>query len=284
MSEATKGWVTEATDATFETAVVDRSFERPVVVDFWASWCGPCRTLGPLLEELAGKSAGAFILAKVNVDENQAVAQAFAIQGIPAVKAIRNGKLVDEFTGVLPEPEVRAFIARLLPTEADELARRAAVAATPDEAERLFHEALSSDVNHPAARLGLAHIVLDRDREQGMAELEKVLPGTPERQEADRLAASIRMADEGGAAEADLAARVESNPADLDARLNLGRALAASGRYQPSLEHLLEVVRRDRRYEDDAARKAMLDVFELLGAEDPLTDRFRSELGRLLFA
>lgn len=283
MSDETQQPVLDVTDATFEADVIRRSFDVPVVVDFWAPWCGPCRTLGPLLERLAAESAGGFVLAKVNVDENPAVAQALGIQGIPAVKAIRDGRLVDEFVGALPEPQVRAFLTRLLPTPADRLASQAA-AATPEEAESLYRQALAEDVNHPSARLGLARIVLERDREEGLRELDKVLAGTPERQEADRLAASVRMADAGPGGEAELTARVEADPADLDARLELGRALAASGRYEPALEHLLEVVRRNRHYQEDAARRAMLDVFEVLGVDHPLTDRFRGELARVLFA
>lgn len=274
----------DVTDETFESAIVERSFEVPVVVDFWAPWCGPCRTLGPVLERLATEHAGELLLAKVNVDENPAVSGAFGIQGIPAVKVIRDGKLVDEFTGALPEPEVRAFLARFLPTPADRLVEQAGGAAGPEGAEELYRQALEIDVNHPKARLELARIVLARDRATGLAELERVLPGTPERQEADRIAASIRMDEEGGGSEAELVARVEADPGDLRARLDLGKALAANRRYEPALEHFLEVVRRDRHYDDEAARRAMLDVFEILGAGDPLTERFRGELAQVLFS
>jgi putative thioredoxin len=280
-------WVREVTDATFEREVLEQSKSVPVVVDFWAPWCGPCRVLGPLLERLAEEFQGEFVLAKVDVDENPAVASAFGIRSIPAVKAFRDGEIVAEFVGAAPESTVRAFLERVLPSEADRLAERGAEAEARgdlEEAERLYRQALASDVNHPRARLGLGRSLLGRDDAAALAELERVLEGTPERAEADRLAARLRLGRGGADGGEDLERRVASDPTDLEARLLLARQLAARQDYEGALRHFLEIVRRDRDYADQAARRGMLDIFEVLGPDHPLTQRFRDDLAKVLFS
>jgi len=244
--------VVDVGDRDFEREVLERSRAVPVVVDFWAPWCGPCRTLGPVLEQLAREHAGAFVLAKVNVDEAPAVSQAFRIQSIPAVKGFRDGTLVAEFVGAQPEAAVRRFLDAVLPTAADRLARDGEACAAGRDAEAL-----------PL--------------------LERISPTGPAAREAERLAAEIRMRAGATGDEAPLRARVTAAGTDLDARLQLGRLLAARQKYEDALAALLEVVRRDPRFADDAARKAMLDVFEVLGPEHPLTTQYRSELARALF-
>ncbi|MGH7898869.1 MAG: tetratricopeptide repeat protein, partial [Candidatus Binatia bacterium] len=222
-----------------------------------------------------------------NVDENPRTASEFAVRGIPAVKAIRDGELVDEFVGALPEPAVRSFLQRILPTESDRLTAEARAAEERGEitlAEPLYRRALDQDVNHPAARLGLARLLASSDPDAALAELERVLPGTPERAEADRIAARLRLARGNGVGEADLAARLARDAGDLEARLKLARLLAARESYPDALAHLLEIVKRDRGYEDDAARKAMIDIFEILGPNHELTEKYRSELARVLFS
>jgi putative thioredoxin len=280
-------WVKDVSDSTFDAEVVERSRTVPVVIDFWAPWCGPCRTLGPLLERLADEHEGAFVLAKVNVDENPNVAADFGIRSIPAVKAIRGAEIVDEFVGALPEPALRQFLKRILPSEADRLTedgRKAESAGDPSTASSHYRRALEIDTNHPAARLGLGRVLAASDPETALAELDRVLPATPERAEADRIAARLRLAGENGAGASELRARVAKDPTDLDARLKLARLLAANEEYEPALAELLEAVRRDRAYEDEAARKAMLDIFNILGARHPVTEKYRSELARVLFS
>jgi putative thioredoxin len=277
----------EVTDATFDAQVIERSRRVPVVVDFWAPWCGPCRTLGPILERLAAEHQGALVVATINVDENPGIAGELGIRSIPAVKAVRDGEIVDEFVGALPEPAVRQFLQRLMPTEADRAAaagQRAENDGDVTAAEAHYGRALESDPNHPAARLGLGRLLAGSDPDRALTELDRVLPGTPERTEAERIAARLRLSTSDGGGETELRTRVERDPTDSEARLKLARLLAAKQEYEPALVQLLELIRRDRSFDDEAGRKAMLDVFNVLGPRHPLTERYRGELARVLFS
>jgi len=279
-------WVIDATDADFERAVIEGSKQVPVVVDFWAPWCGPCRSLGPLLERLAEEHAGKVVLAKVNIDENPALAAAFRIQSIPMVIGLRDGAVVDQFVGALPESGVRDFLARLLPSPGEELAQRGAellAAGQTAEAEAVLRRALELDPRADAALIGLARLLAERDDDaEALALLDRVGPGA-RRQEADRLAAALRIRQSGAGDEAGLRARVDANPDDLEARFALAQSLAAGGKHGDALEQYLGVVQRDRSFHDDGARKAMLDIFDLLGPGNELADRYRSELAKVLF-
>jgi putative thioredoxin len=280
-------YVLDVRDADFDREVLERSAERPVVVDFWAPWCGPCRTLGPLLERLAAEHAGAFLLAKVNVDEEPRLAQGFAVRAIPTVIGLRDGKVVAEFTGAQPESAVRQFLAAILPTPADRAVDEAEALAARGEASRAearFREALALDAHHARGLLGLARVLAAPGREaEALSLLDRVTGSAAVEAEAERLAAELRTRQGGGEDEAALRARISREPGDLAARLALGRALAGAKRWEEALGELLEGVRRDPSYAEEAARKAMLDVFALLGPEHPLVVRFRSELARLLF-
>ena len=279
--------VIDVGDEDFEREVLEVSKRVPVVLDLWAPWCGPCRVLGPALERLAHEHAGAFRLAKLDVDRAPRTAQALAVRSIPTVLGLREGKVVAEFVGAQPEPVLRQFLARLLPSEADRLAEEAARLAEAghvNAAEERFRAALEREANHAGALVGMARLHAERDEtEQGLALLDRVSPSSPLAAEAERLAAALRVCAERAADPAALRSRLAAEPADLATRLALGRALAAAGRHEEALAELLECVRRDRAFEDGAARKAMLDVFALLGPEHPLTIRFRGELARTLF-
>lgn len=279
-------WVIDVTDRDFEAQVIERSKAVPVVVDFWAPWCGPCRTLGPLLERLADEHAGKFVLARVNIDENPGLAGAFRVQSIPMVIGLRDGALAAHFVGAVPESGVRDFLAQLLPSEGQQLAAEGAAqlaAGKTVEAEATFKRALESDPRADGALVGLANVLAQRGEDtEALALLERVGPG-PHRQEADRLAAALRIRQSGDFDEAELRARLAANPNDLETRFALAQALAAAGRYEEALEQYLEIVKRDRSFRDDGARKAMIDIFDLLGPGNELADRYRSELARVLF-
>jgi putative thioredoxin len=280
----THGAVRDISDADFDDAVIRRSHEVPVVVDLWAPWCGPCRTLGPILERLAEQANGDWELVKVNIDENPRVATQFRVQSIPAVKGFKDGKVVAEFLGAVPEPQVRAFLQRLVPSEADRLAASAAEMERDGylaTAEDRYREALAKDPNHARATMGLARTLAATGRTDEALSLLDRRPADPEAQKLRAQLALEQAAD--GTDVSALESRIAANPRDAEAHYDLGRALAARGDYEPALTHLLETVKLDRKLDDDGARKAMLDIFALLGDEDERTQTYRRMLGSVLF-
>jgi putative thioredoxin len=277
-------FVRDVDEATFAQDVIERSRQVPVVVDFWAAWCGPCRVLGPVLEKLTAESGGEWELVKVDVDRNPRLSQQYRVQGIPAVKAFRDGKVASEFTGALPEPRVRGWLEALAPSAADRLVaegRAAEERGDRDAAERAYRSALQHDGGHAAASIGLARL---RASKGDVDEAERLLAPFAYEPEAQQVRARLRF--QSAAAEADLAGlrpRLEADPRDVAAHYELGLALAGDDAYTAALDHLLEVVRLDRRFADDGARKAMLEIFALLGEDDPRTRDYRRRLSSLLF-
>jgi putative thioredoxin len=264
-------------EADFQTAVLDRSHEVPVVVDFWAAWCGPCRTLGPMLEEAVSARGGEVLLAKVDVDRNQALAQAFRVQGIPQVLGFRDGKVVAQFTGVIPPPQLAAFLDELAPSEADRAVVRAR-ALDGEARETELRRALELDPNHREAAVGLADLLVDRDPD---AALGLVAPHRPD-PAAEAIVTRAELARNGGGDVDDLRARVDGGGADGETLLTLGRALAARGEYDEAIDRLLAAVELggDSR---EPAREQLVALFGVLGDTDERVRAARPRLARALF-
>jgi putative thioredoxin len=268
--------VIDVDDASFEVAVLEASFERPVIVDFWAAWCGPCRQLTPMLERQVEASQGRVLLAKVDVDANPALAQRYRVQGIPQVVGFRDGVAIAQFTGVQPEPRIAGFIEDLLPSEADQAVARArslSGAAAVAELER----ALELDPSHREAAIGLAEQLQGEDPERAMFLL------TPHRPDpkAEAIATRIELAREGGDV-ATLRAQVARGDGGSDALLTLGRALAAQEAYDEALEHLLSAVALGGEVREPA-REQLVRLFALLGDDDERVRAARPRLARALF-
>ena len=272
----------------FQTQVIDASKKAPVLVDFWAPWCGPCRALGPVLEKLAAEYGGRFILAKVNSDENQSLARQYGVRGIPNVKAFANGELADEFTGALPETQVREFIDRLLPSPAEPLRQQALAAKARGETDatrKLLLQAIALDPRHEAARLDLVDLMIDaKDIEEARRLLDEIADRARDAVRVDALRARLQLvANSGsGADRASLERKIAADPADLEAHFELANLLALHQDYGPAMEQLLEIVRRERGFRDDAARKTLINLFNLLGSDNALVREYRSRLAAAL--
>lgn len=278
----------DSSDAAFSQDVIEESHRRPVLVDFWAGWCAPCRSLKPVLEKLAEEADGRFLLVKVDADRNPETTAAHGIRSLPTVQAFRDGAIVDEFMGALPESAVRDFLSGVLPNPA-ELARRDGRArldaGDAAGAIEILEGALALDPRGDAIRIDLADAHLRIGRvDAAQAALDGVSPLADRQSDLARALARLRIAI--AAARTDdedvLRQRVSTNPEDLSWRLALAQRLAAAGDLAGALDQYLEIIRRDRKYGDDAGRRGMLQVFDLLGSGDPLVGKYRRLLAASL--
>jgi putative thioredoxin len=294
-------WIIEGTAANFMEVAIEASHAAPVLVDFWATWCGPCKALGPILEKLAVEFDGAFTLVKVDTDAEQQLAASLGIQSLPTCKLVIGGQLVDEFSGALPEAELRRFLAHHGvgggPQEDVALtsARAALEQGDLNAAERHLREGaarLAGETGVSAAEnagdvgLMLSADVAERgDTAGALAILDELTPSVQESERGRALRAKLNL----GAERADdselaaLVAAVEAAPDDLAARVTLGKALASAGRHAEALRMLMDTIHVDRTFDEGAARVAMLEVFDALGASSDLVHEYRRELQTALF-
>ena len=286
--------IKDSSERTFAADVLEASREVPVLVDFWAPWCGPCKQLTPVLEKLVREAKGAVKLVKINIDENKRIAAQMRIQSIPAVYAFRNGQPVDGFMGALKESDVREFIKRLGgeagPSPTEELlglADEAFNAGDLGTAAQAYGQILQEEPQNPAALGGLARCYLTSgDIDRAKQTLAMVPPEHEANPAITAVHAQLKLADQAQAAGdvGVLQAKTQSDPNDHQARLDLAVALAARGESESAVNELLESVRRDRNWNEAAARKQLLTLFEALGATDPIVQNGRRKLSSILFS
>lgn len=298
----TSPYIKDSGLATFAADVLEASREVPVIVDFWAPWCGPCKTLGPSLEAAVNAAGGAVKLVKVNIDENPEIAQQLRIQSIPTVYAFKNGQPVDGFMGAIPDSQVKAFVAALSGSDGhshahggpEHTAEVLAVAAEALEAgdvamaAQAYGHVLQDEPGHPEAVAGLARAYLrGGDIERARTTLQMVKPGGEQNEAIRAVEAELKLkatpAPDQGATAA-LRAKLDAEPADHQIRYDLAMALDAAGDRDGAIAELLELVRRERKWNEEAARKQLVTLFEAMGPADPRTVEARRKLSGLLFS
>jgi putative thioredoxin len=289
--------VKDTTTQSFMTDVVEPSMEVPVIVDFWAPWCGPCKQLGPMLEKAVRATRGAVRMVKLNIDENPEIAQQMRIQSIPAVYAFKQGRPVDGFVGALPESQIKQFIKRLTDgagagpspiEEALEMAKEAMAQGDPGAAANIYTQILQHEKDNLPAIAGLARAYIAEKQPQKAREvLARAPAGAEKNPEFAAAKAALELAEAGEKAAGQVGAlrqRIADNPNDMEARVELANALFGSGDREAAVDELLEAVRRDRAWNDEAARKQLVKLFEAMGPTDPLTVSARRRLSSILFS
>jgi len=286
--------VKDSNTENFAADVIEASRECPVLVDFWAPWCGPCKTLGPLMEKLVKQSGGKVRMVKINVDENQQLAGQLRVQSIPAVFAFKDGRPVDGFVGALPESQIKSFIQKLTgdsgPSPIEQAVEQAAAALEAGDAEmamNIYGQVLRADPTNAAALGGLAQALIKTGEiDQAREMLDGLEPSLANDAAIQSARAALELA--GQAEQAgdvgEFLARLERDPNDHDARMELSNAYMASGNREGAVDELLEIIKRDRNWNEEAARKQLLTLFEAFGPMDELTVSARRRLSSMLFS
>lgn len=273
----------------FQRDAVDASAERLVLVDFWAAWCGPCRTLGPILEKIVGEYSGAVRLVKIDTDKEQALAAQFGVRSLPTVLILQDGEVVDQFMGAQPESAIRQKIDQFVSNPFDlalEEARTLHSQGDTAAARQILDQLIAAGPTNDAPKLLLIDwLSADDDLEGASSVAETLSPEGRNSAEFRAYHASLEFHRDASElpSQSELEENVSRNPDDLDCRYKLAKLLVARQAYPEAMDHLLEIIRRDRKFEDDGARKTMLKVFELLGGKGELVSDYRSRLSRILF-
>lgn len=281
-------FIHNVTAETFNELVIENSFKQPVLVDFWADWCQPCQALIPVLTKLADEYQGAFILAKVNSDENGELAAQAGVRSLPTVKLFVNGQIVNEFMGAQPEANVRQFLDQYIQSESDQVLKEAVQAyqeGRQQDALDMMNKALAEDPQNAKLKINIARMVADQgDYESAKALIDTLSDEDKNGDEARELIAQLQIADQlkDAGDPKELVQRVEQNPDDLDAKLKLSNFMTASGQHEDALKMLLDIMSRDSNFEDGAARKGLLNIFDMLGNDNPLVKTYRRRMFTLL--
>jgi putative thioredoxin len=283
-----QSYVFNVTEADFEQAVIQRSQETPVVVDFWAPWCAPCRQLGPILEGMVAKYGGQVLLAKVDIDQEQGLAARHGVDSIPTVIAYKDSRPFLDFVGLLSEAQLEAFFDRLRPSDAEKHAREAAALeqTNPQQAEKLYRQALKEDANQEAAILGLARLLVARSQDSEAGELlDRVGIVGEHGQEVEKLRAIIELRQQAHSAgdEPTLRARLEVDPKNAQLLYELGSVLAGQGKFPEALDHLYRAAELDRKLAASKVRETMVKIFHAVGVRSELADEYRDKLTSLLY-